>query len=271
MTRTQMTQGDFLKPLRAGTREARLAATDTEIQEAQRLRFRVFFEEMGAKPSDAVAMERRDFDDFDRHCDHLLVLDHVNDKPRVIGTYRLMRREQAAQIGRFYTQAEYDIGKILAHSGPILELGRSCVAPDYRDRPTMQLLWRAIAAYVFRYRIDLMFGCASIPGTDPDALALALSYLHRRHLAPEDLRPRALPARFIGMDRMAADKIDSRAALATLPPLVKGYLRLGGFVGDGAVIDREFNATDVCILVKTDLVTEKYFRHYERTALGQNI
>ena len=130
----------------------------------------------------------------------------------------------------------------------------------------MQLLWSGIAAYVFYYSIDLMFGCASLPGIDPDALAMPLSYLYHHHLAPADLRPRALPERYVDMRRLRSPAIDPARALAALPPLIKGYLRLGGFVGDGAVIDEQFNTTDVCILVKTDLITEKYSRHYERQA-----
>jgi putative hemolysin len=128
----------------------------------------------------------------------------------------------------------------------------------------MQLLWRGIAAYVFHHQIDLMFGCASLPGTDPDALAAELTYLYYNHLAPPAVRPRALPHRFVEMRQLAPDAIDPRRALTLLPPLIKGYLRLGGFVGDGAVIDRQFNTTDVAVVVKTDLVTDKYYRHYER-------
>ena len=128
----------------------------------------------------------------------------------------------------------------------------------------MQLLWSGIAAYVFHYDIALMFGCASLPGTDPEALATPLSYLYYHHLAPPALRARALPERFVEMRRLDPGQIDPNRTLAALPPLIKGYLRLGGFVGDGAVIDEQFNTTDVCIVLKTDLVTEKYLRHYER-------
>ncbi len=128
----------------------------------------------------------------------------------------------------------------------------------------MQLLWRGIAAYVFLHKIELMFGCASLPGTDPDALALELTYLYYNHLAPASIRPRALPHRYIEMRRLDREEIDARAALNRLPPLIKGYLRLGGFVGDGAVIDPQFNTTDVAVVVQTDLVTDKYYRHYER-------
>jgi putative hemolysin len=147
-----------------------------------------------------------------------------------------------------------------------LELGRSCTAAAYRSRAVMQLLWRGIAAYVFHYGIDLMFGCASLPGTDPDALAPELTYLATHHLAPAAIRPRALPARYVEMHRLDPAAIDPKQALMSLPPLIKGYLRLGGFVGEGAVIDRQFNTTDIAVVVQTDLVTEKYYRHYEREA-----
>ena len=128
----------------------------------------------------------------------------------------------------------------------------------------MQLLWSGIAAYVFHYSVVLMFGCASLPGTDPDALAEPLSFLHHYHRAPLALRPRALVDRHVEMNRLWRYAIDGPRAQAALPPLIKGYLRLGGFVGDGAVIDEQFNTTDVCVLVKTDLVNQKYSRHYER-------
>lgn len=245
--------------------EVRLAHTPGEIEAAQRLRYQVFYEEMGAKPSPDMAAEKRDFDSFDAVCDHLLVLDKRRDSA-VVGTYRLQRRENNPGFSRFYTAAEYDTTPIDAFPGRVLELGRSCVDAAYRNKMTMQILWRGLAGYVFAHDIDLMFGCASLPGTDPDALAASLSYLHHHHLAPEALRPRALPERYVAMDRMPADRLDAKRALASLPPLVKGYLRLGGFVGDGAVIDHQFNTTDVCVIVKTELVTEKYYRHYDRTA-----
>ena len=209
---------------------------------------------------------RRDFDRFDNDCDHLLVLDHGNGRGSnpVVGTYGLLRRAAARRLGGFYSADEYDIAPLVAHEGEILELGRSCVDAAYRQRPAMQLLWNGIAAYVFHYDITLLFGCASLPGTDPDMLATPLSYLHYYHLAPSALRPRALSERYVDMRRLSFGAIDPGRALSALPPLIKGYLRLGGFIGDGAVIDEQFNTTDVCILVKTDLVTAKYSRHYER-------
>jgi putative hemolysin len=250
--------------VRSGSLQVRLAETVADIDAAQALRYRVFYEEMGARPSEAAMRARRDVDSFDGICDHLLVVDHARGDGEVVGTYRLIRRPAAAQHGGFYSAAEYDISEIVAYPGEILELGRSCVDTSARNRPTMQLLWRGIAAYAFHHEIALMFGCASLPGTDPTTLALPLSYLRHHHLAPPGLRPRALPTRYVEMGHLDLDAIDSARALAELPPLVKGYLRLGGFIGDGAVIDHQFNTTDVCVVVKTDQVTDKYYRHYER-------
>jgi putative hemolysin len=258
-------QGASIVNIRSGPLQVRLAETTADIDAAQALRYRIFYETLGARPLPEMALRQRDFDRFDACCDHLLVLDHSRGGAEaVVGTYRLIRRETAARLGGFYSADEYDISPVVAHPGELLELGRSCVHPAYRPRSVMQLLWSGIAAYVFHHGIVLMFGCASLPGTDPDVLALPLSYLHHYHLAPAGLRPRALGQRYLDMCRLDRPQIDAAQTFAALPPLIKGYLRLGGFVGDGAVIDEQFNTTDVCILVKTDLVTEKYSRHYER-------
>lgn len=252
--------------LRAGNLGVRIAETQAEIDASLALRFRVFYEEMGAHPDAATLASGRDRDEFDAVADHLLVVDHdLGDGPEaVVGTYRLIRRSAAASVGRFYSAAEYDIAPLVALPGEILELGRSCVDAKHRTRGTLQLLWRGIAAYVFHRKIDLMFGCASLHGTDLDALAPALTYLHAHHLAPPAIRPRAVADRYVPMNRLDPATLDLRAVVQELPPLVKGYLRLGGFVGDGAVLDHQFNTTDVCIVVKTELVTNKYAKHYER-------
>ncbi|MBL8833493.1 MAG: GNAT family N-acetyltransferase, partial [Rhodospirillales bacterium] len=259
----------FGDALRSGNLEVRLARDAADIDAAQALRYRVFYEELGAAPSALARETRRDADKFDGYCDHLLVIDHAKGEgpESIVGTYRLLRRSVADRHDGFYTATEFDISRLLALPGELLELGRSCVDQQHRNRPTMQLLWKGIAAYVFAHDIKLMFGCASLPGTDPAEHAAALSYLHHNHLAPEAIRARALPERHVAMDLLPAgaagheDAIkafDARTVVAALPPLIKGYLRLGGFVGEGAVVDREFNTIDVCILVVTDAVTDKY-------------
>lgn len=252
--------------LRGGSLGVRIAQNDAERDAAQALRYRVFFEEMGANPDDRARRARRDADEFDEVADHLLVIDHniSSGAEGVVGTYRLLRSDAAAKIGRFYTESEYDITALTEFPGKLLEVGRSCVAPEYRGRAAMQLLWRGIASYIFLHRIDVLFGCGSLPGTDPDALADQLTYLQHNHLAPPALRIRALPDRYVEMTRCDPHTLDYRACLNKLPPLVKGYLRLGGYVGDGAVVDSQFNTTDVAVLVKSELLADKYYRHYER-------
>ena len=256
---------DDVAALTSGNLEVRLARTEDEIHAAQRLRYRVFYEEMAAHPTAEMAVTGRDFDSFDGVADHLLVLDNdLEGADRVVGTYRLMRRAGADRIGRFYTSGEYAIDRLVASQGEILELGRSCVAEPYRCRRVMDLLWRGVGAYVMRYDVQFMFGCASFPTIDPDAIALPLSYLHHHHLAPEPLRPTAKADRYVAMDRLANDAFSAKAGFVSVPPLVKGYIRLGGFVGDGAVIDPQFNTIDVCVVVKTALVTARYLNRYNR-------
>jgi putative hemolysin len=260
--------------IRTGNLEVRIAQTEAEIDAAQALRYRVFVDEMGAKPSPEAAAARRDRDRFDAYCDHLLVVDHTREGiDQVIGTYRLLRRSVAERHDGFYTATEFDIGPLLAVPGELLELGRSCVEAPFRTRPTMQLLWRGIARYVFTHAIKVMFGCASLPGTRVAEHAAALTYLHHFHLAPPALRVRALPQRYVAMDILKPDEIDpnavveqlaSKSTIAALPPLLKGYLRLGALIGDGAVVDPDFNTTDVCIIVVSDRITDKYFKHYLR-------
>lgn len=247
----------------AGNLEVLIASTPLEVEAAQRLRYRVFCEEMGAAPSPEIQRSKRDMDQFDEVCDHLLVVEHQsNGEAIVVGTYRLIRRQAMQKIGHFYSETEYDITPIRNQRGEILEVGRSCVDPAFRNRAVMQLLWRGIGAYVARFECTLMFGCASFHGTDPSKHAMALSYLYHYHLAPPDLRATALPERYVDMNLMPKEAVNVKEAFSLLPALIKGYLRLNGYIGLGAVIDPEYNTTDVGIVVKTNLVTDKYAQRY---------
>ncbi|HVJ42870.1 MAG TPA: GNAT family N-acyltransferase [Dongiaceae bacterium] len=261
-----------LRPVevRVGSLEIRLAESPAEIAAAQQLRYRVFYQEMSAQPTPEMAAEARDFDSFDPFCDHLIIIDHDlgGGANAIVATYRLLRRDGAAKRGQFYSIDEYDISAIVSHPGEILELGRSCVDPRYRTKAAMQLLWKGITDYVMHYKVEIMFGCASLPGTDPQQHKVPLSYLYHRHLAPPEFRMKAIASRYVDMNMLPPDAFDDKRALVGLPPLIKGYLRLGGFVGDGAVVDHQFGTTDVSIVVVTNLVTDKYYKHYTRSETG---
>lgn len=259
-----------------GTMEVRLARSPEEVKACQSLRYQVFYQEMSAHADAEASAQGIDADAFDPICDHLLVIDHkmdhqdqaiqlAHDEGYVVGTYRLLRQEIAEQNNGFYTADEFDIAPLLErHAGKyrFLELGRSCVLKPYRIKPTVELLWQGIWSYVRLHGYDVMLGCASLEGTDPDALSLSLSYLYHNHRAPEDWRVRAIPDRYVEMNRRPAQTINLREAMRSLPPLIKGYLRLGAFIGDGAVIDHQFNTTDVLITLPVSAINERYFAHF---------
>ena len=243
--------------LKVGSLEAFVATNEEDILHAQKLRYRIFVEEMGAKPSAQVVEQKRDFDKFDDWCDHLLVRDA--EKDQVVGAYRILRRSQLPEGEDFYTQSEFNLDKMLSNfTGEVMELGRSCVDTEYRDRSTMQLLWKAIGEYIGEHNVELMFGCASFKGSDSKEHAKQLSYLYHSHLAPEELRASVREEFFKPIDLVAAEEIDGRRTVASLPPLIKGYLRLGGYIGNGAFEDYEANTTDVCIILPTENVAGKY-------------
>jgi putative hemolysin len=265
---------------RLGSLEVKLASSLPEIRRAQALRYRIFFQEMSAVGDIRTHRLKRDFDRYDRVCDHLLVLDHdsaertlLGLKPRIVGTYRLLRDDVARLHGGFYTDGEFDIAPLVGRMSPLsfLELGRSCVLQPYRNKRTVELLWHGIWSYVLAYDLDVMVGCASLEGTDPDQLALQLSFLHHHARAPEEWRVRAHDHRYVDMNRMPASEIDRRAALRALPPLIKGYLRLGAYVGDGAVIDRQFGTTDVCIILPVSAIDSRYLQYYGADASRHSI
>ncbi|TVR07946.1 MAG: GNAT family N-acetyltransferase [Salinarimonadaceae bacterium] len=252
---------------RIGNLEVRLAESPRDVRRAQRLRYRVFYEEMSAKPDAASYFSKLDADSFDAICDHLLVLDHAEREgagPKVVGTYRVLRQDVAERSGGFYTQGEYAIGPVLAAHPDmrVLELGRSCVLAPYRNKRTVELLWTGIWAYVRRHRIDVMLGCASLAGTDPDKLALQLSFLHHFAPAPDEWRARAHDHLRVPMDKTPKEAIDPKAALMSLPPLIKGYLRLGATFGDGAVVDRQFGTTDVLVVLPVSAINARYIDHF---------
>ncbi len=241
----------------------RLAETEADIHAAQRLRYRIFCEEMGGAANLAIHQQKRDFDQFDDACYHLLVIDktRVGDA-RVVGTYRILTRANMLKVGSFYTETEYNIDKLKAFDGEIMELGRSCVEQQYRTRPVIQLLWQGIGSFIVAADIGLMFGCASFHGVNIREHVHALSYLYHYHMAPEAIRPVALPAQYHEMNLMPKEEVVPRAAINALPPLIKGYIRLNGHVGDGAVLDYAYNTCDVSIVLQTDQIKDRYASRY---------
>jgi putative hemolysin len=247
--------------------QVRLARDEQDLLAAQRLRYTVFVEELGGSGALVDHDRRLERDEFDPVFEHLILVDTRRDAAaleHVVGVYRLLTGEQAAAFGRFYSEGEYDLGPLKRSGRRLVELGRSCVHPDFRGGTAMFHLWNGLADYVLEREIEIMFGVASFHGTDVEALKMPLSYLHHNHLAPEALRVRVLPEHFQTMNLVPADQIDRRAAMVGTPALIKAYIRLGGFVGEGAFIDRPFNTTDVCLLMDTAAMSEKHKGFYTR-------
>lgn len=239
----------------------RLARDARDLRAAQRLRYRVFVQELGASGPMVDHARQLEVDAFDPHFDHLLLIDTRRDAEAledVVGAYRLLPSDRLAGPGRFYSEGEYDLSALKASGRKLVELGRSCVHPDYRGGSAMLLLWNALATYVLERDIEILFGAASFHGTDVQALAQPLAWLHHNHLAPEDLRVRALPPHAVDMDLVAPEALDRRMAVSGTPALIRAYLRLGGFVGEGAFVDHAFNTTDVCLVLDTARMSDKH-------------
>jgi len=252
---------------RIGNLEVRLARNDAEIAAAQEIRYRVFYDELGAGKGRLHLLDQRDIDHFDPLCDHLLVFDSSLPGPehrRIVGTYRLLRQEAAVAAGGFYSEGEFELRRLVArHPGQrFLELGRSCVLPEYRSKRTIEALWQGIWAYINHYEIGVMTGCASFHGIVPAAHAEALTYLahHCRTDAAWDVR--ALPHRYCSMDLMPIEAVNAKAAIAAMPPLVKGYLRVGARIGDGCVIDHDFSTVDVLVVMPVKEIGARYVNYY---------
>ena len=247
--------------------EVRLAESADDVAAAQRLRYKVFVEEMGAEVTESEHASRLETDNFDPYFEHLLLIDTFatgDPLDKVCGVYRLMRGSAArAGIG-FYGASEYDLSKLANMDRETLELGRSCIAKEHRGGFGMHMLWNALGDYVTKHNIGVLFGVASFHSADPAPIAEALSYLHHNHLAPPELRVKAKPEHYVDMNQIPVDQVDKRRALQLTPSLIRAYLRLGGFVGEGAYIDHDFNTVDVCLIMDTQKMTDKYRAFYQR-------
>ena len=252
--------------------QCRVAQNAGEIGQSQNMRFDVFYKELSATPSAQAVKSQRDVDEYDRHCDHLLVLDDsledMGRSGKILGSYRLLRQDQAAAAGGFYSRSEFDIEALVSRHGDknFLEFGRSCVLPDYRNKRTIELLWQGSWAYVRQHKIDVMFGCASFEGTDPERLAEPLSFLYHNARAKDQWQIAARDGRAVNMNRMDADAVNAKSAIKKLPALIKGYLRLGAAIGGEAVIDEQFGTIDVMIVLPVANLNPRYVNYYGRDA-----
>ena len=239
----------------------RLAETARDVEAAQRLRYEVFVEELGATGAMVDHRSRIERDAFDEVADHL-ILEDARRPGAVVGVYRLISSEAASGAGGFYTEGEYDLGPLHASGRRLLELGRSCLHPEYRGGSAMLRLWQGLGDYVVTHGIEVLFGVASFHGNDVGPFAEALSDLHHRFLAPEALRVRARAEGYQRMDLLPPEDVDRAAAMRATPALIKGYLKLGGLVGEGAYIDRAFNTIDVCLVMDTATISAEARRRY---------
>jgi len=245
----------------------KLAQTGDDVRAAQRLRYEVFVRELGSDGEGVDHDLQLETDRFDPYFDHLLLIDRdapSNVSSGVVGVYRLLRQDQADKIGQFYSEDEYDLTRLKDSGRTLLELGRSCLLPDYRGGAGMYLMWNALAEYVEQHKVEVLFGVASFHGTDLEVLAEPLSLLHHRHLAPEDLRVRTVDTYFQPMNLVNKEELNAKSAMLAVPALIKAYLRLGGYVGDGAFVDHAFNTTDVCLILDTARMNARHKSIYEK-------
>ena len=255
---------------RAGPFEIRLASSGKDLRNAQRLRYSVFYEEGAAVAGTAAARLRLDLCPFDEICDHLIVIDTEavsasgERKPKLVGTYRLLRREVADRSNGFYSQGEFDLAPLLARHPRtrFLELGRSCVHANYRSKRVIELLWRGLWLYAQHHRVDALIGCASLPGIDVEALRLQLGFLLRHAQANEAWQVAAWPHCEADLSALDGAEVDARRGLVALPPLIKAYLRTGARFSRSAVLDRQFGTTDVFTVMPMADIEERYLAHY---------
>jgi putative hemolysin len=248
----------------------RLADSPADVRAAQALRYQVFCVENGR--SHCRARSGLDVDPYDAIAITCSCSSIGRTGPRSWSEPTgCCCNPFAERHSGFYSGDEYDLAPLMraggsASSGQMLELGRSCVAPAYRNAGTIALLWRGIADYLDAHNVGLMFGCASFPGTDPAPHAAALSYLAHHHAAPAELKVRAQPDHYVEMARLAPGSYDTRLAARSLPPLIKGYLRVGAIVGDGAFLDHDFNTVDIFVLMPVEQIAQRYSERFRKAA-----
>ena len=225
--------------------------TDPLIIKVKELRQKSFFENSKKKKSDS--------DEYDKFCDHLVVIDKSVADDFVVGTYRLLLKPKLITKQRFYSESEFDISNLLASKkSTLLEAGRSCVHEQYRDGRIIRLLWRGLATYIINNQVDLIFGCASFPSSNYKLFINQLSYLYHYHKTPKSLSTRPVKELRANFNIMNKNKINIEREFRNLPPLIKAYIRVGAWIGPGAIVDSKFDTTDVLIVLNSKKILKKY-------------
>lgn len=230
-----------------------MAKNSAEIQEAQRIRYQVFGEEMGAKlPSAATGL---DVDRFDIFCDHLLVRDQAEN--RVVGTYRILSPEQARRAGGYYSETEFDLSRLSHLRDAMAEVGRSCVDSNYRDGATISQLWSGLAEYIMKNGHEYLIGCASMSMSDGGHYAASVfNKVYKLHAAPDEYR-------VTPHNRLPLETLNQNLEVI-IPPLIKGYLRMGALIAGEPAWDPDFNCADLFILLPVARINARFARHYMR-------
>ena len=235
----------------------KIAESNFEIKKAQSLRYKIFFKEKKIKKKSFKLLLQRDYDFYDKISDHLIIIDNNREiRDNVIGTYRLLRGNCAKLYRGFYTEQEFDISNLKKNfsSKDILELGRSCVHPQYRSGIILKLLWQGISNYIKMYKIKILMGCASFHGTNPSKFKDEFSLLYKSYRLPEDYDVKSLQSNEISFNK----NINHSTILNKLPPLIKGYLKAGGMVSENFYIDKEFETIDYCVIMLTEKIVSRY-------------
>ncbi len=237
------------------------AATDSTalIKEAQALRFRVFAKEMGAKLK--TESEGLDYDEVDSYCDHLVVYDNLNKK--IVGYTRLLNQDQAVRLGRFYSQSEFNLDQVLTLPGRFLEIGRTCVDPDYRGGAVLTTLWSALVQYALEGQFNYLLGCASItPGPSGFAVDAIYRNIEAKNIAPSSLH--------VTPSIPVPSELRCNRDESGIPPLLKAYFRFGAVVCGEPCWDEDFNCIDLFVLLPLDQLQERYSKHYMRDYIARD-
>ena len=229
--------------------------TDELMHKVKRLRYESFFGESDNNKYDS--------DEFDKSCDHLVAIDKSISDDYIVGTYRLLLKPKFVKSQKFYSQTEFNISKLTKkRSLTLLEAGRSCVHKNYRDGSVIKLLWRGLATYIVKNQVDIVFGCASFPSSNHNLFRNQLSYLKHFHSSPQYLKTKPLWNLKVKFRTIDKQLLNSNEEFRKLPPLIKAYIRVGAYVGSGAIVDKEFDTTDVLIVLETKKMLKKYSNLY---------